>query len=50
MMFISDNDPSVAGDPAERSLDCISAPVAIPEPVILSVDVPIVFFDEEQEG
>lgn len=43
MMFISDNDPSVVGDPAERSLDCISSPVSIPESVILSIDVAMVF-------
>ena len=41
-MFISDNDASVTGDPTESSLDCISSPVAIPESVILSVDVAMV--------
>jgi len=42
MILVSDNDSSVVGDPAESSLDCISSPVAIPEAVILSIDVAMV--------
>ena len=49
MILVSDNNPSIGGDPAERALDCISSPVAIPKPVILSIDVAMVSFDEEQE-
>jgi hypothetical protein len=42
MILVSDNNPSISGDPAERALDCISSPVAIPQSVILSIDVPMV--------
>jgi len=42
MIVVSDNDPSVVGDPAEGSLDCISSPVAIPQSVVLSIDVAMV--------
>jgi hypothetical protein len=42
MILISDNDSSIVGDPAERALDCISSPVTIPEPVVLSIDVAMV--------
>ena len=43
MILVSDNDPSISCDPAERALHCISSPVAIPEPIILSIDVAMVF-------
>ena len=43
MIFISDNNPSKVGNPAEGALDYISSPVAIPESVILSIDVAMVF-------
>jgi len=42
MILVSDNDPAVIGDPTEGSLDDISSPVAIPETIILSIDVPVV--------
>jgi hypothetical protein len=42
MILVSHNDPAVIGDPTESALDCISSPVAIPEPVILSIDIPMV--------
>lgn len=42
MILVSHNDPAVIGDPTEDSLDDISSPVPIPEPVILSIDVPVV--------
>jgi len=42
MTVISYNNPSVVGEPAERSLDCISSTVAIPESVVLSIDVAMV--------
>ena len=42
MILVSDNNPSGVGDPAERALDCISSPVAIPQSVILSIDVTMV--------
>ena len=42
MILVSHNDPAVIGDPTEGPLDDISFPVAIPEPVILSIDVPVV--------
>jgi len=43
MILISDNDASVVGDPTESSFDCISSPVPIPEAVILSIDIAMVF-------
>ncbi len=49
MMFISDNDPSIVGDPAEGLIDCISSPVAIPESVILSINVPVVLAIRNQK-
>ena len=42
MILISDNNASIVGDPAESAFDCISSPVAIPQSVILSIDVPMV--------
>jgi len=42
MILVSHNDPTVIGDPTESSLDDISSPVSIPEPVILSIHVPVV--------
>jgi hypothetical protein len=42
MILISDNNPSVVGDPGERALDCISSPVAIPESVVLSIHVSMI--------
>jgi hypothetical protein len=42
MILISDNDTSIVGDPTESALDCISSPVAIPQSVILSIDIPMV--------
>lgn len=42
MILVSDNDASIVGDPTEGALDCISSPVAIPQSVILSIDVPMV--------
>jgi hypothetical protein len=42
MIFISDNDAPIGRDPTEGSLDCISSPVAIPESVVLSVNIPVV--------
>jgi|SRR5271157_2044274 len=49
MMFVADNDPSIVGNPAERWLDCISSPVAIPESVLLSIDVPVVLAIRNQK-
>jgi hypothetical protein len=43
MILVSHHDPAVMGDPTEGSLDDISSPVAIPEPIILSIHVPVVF-------
>jgi len=43
MILVSDNNPSISCDPAERALDCISSPVAIPQSVILSINVAMVF-------
>lgn len=42
MILISDNNASIVGDPAECPLDCISPPVAIPESVVLPIDVPMI--------
>jgi hypothetical protein len=42
MILLSDNNPSISGDPAESALDCISSPVAIPESVILSIDISVI--------
>jgi len=42
MIFISDNNSPIIGDPAECALDYISSPVAIPESVVLSIDVPMI--------
>lgn len=42
MIFISDNESAKASQPGEGSLDYISSPVAIPESVVLPVDVPII--------
>ena len=43
MILISDNNASIVGDPAEGALNCISSPVAIPQSVIFSIDVAMVF-------
>jgi hypothetical protein len=43
MILISDNKPSIVSDPAESALDYISSPVSIPESVVLSIDIPVVF-------
>ena len=42
MIIISDNNASVVRDPTESALDCISSPVAIPQSVVLSIDIPVV--------
>ena len=42
MIFISHHDAPIGGDPAEAAFDCISSLVAIPQSVILSVDVAMV--------
>jgi hypothetical protein len=42
MILVSDNNPSVSGDPTEGALNCISSPVAIPESVILSIDISVI--------
>ncbi len=49
MILISDNNPSVSGDPAEGALDCISSPVAIPESVVLSIDVSMILSMRRKE-
>lgn len=43
MILVSDNKPSKVSDPPEGALDCISFPVAIPESVTPSIEVPVVF-------
>jgi len=43
MILVSDDKPSVVSDPAESALDYISSPVPIPESVVLSIDIPVVF-------
>jgi hypothetical protein len=50
MILISDNDAPVGRDPTEGSLYCISSPVAIPESVVLSVDVPMVLSVRNQKA
>ncbi len=40
---MSDNKSSMVSDPAESALDYISSPVSIPESVVLSVDISVVF-------
>jgi len=42
MILISHNEPAIISDPTEGSLDDISSPVAIPESVILAIDIPVV--------
>lgn len=42
MIFISDNESAKASQPGESALDYISSPVAIPESVVLSIDVPMI--------
>jgi hypothetical protein len=42
MIFISDNESAKTSQPGEGSLDYISSPVAIPESVVLPVDVSII--------
>ncbi len=42
MILVSHNNASIVGDPAKGALDCISSPVAIPESIILSIDVPMI--------
>lgn len=42
MIFISDNESSKASQPGEGSLDYISSPVAIPESVVLSINVSMI--------
>ncbi len=49
MILVSHNDPAVISDPTEGSLDDISSPVAIREPVILSIDVPVVLSMRRKE-
>jgi hypothetical protein len=41
-MVVFHNEPSESAEPAESAFDYISSPVAIPESVILSVDVSMV--------
>lgn len=43
MILVSDNKSSIVSDPAESALDYISSLVAIPESVVLSIDIPVVF-------
>jgi hypothetical protein len=42
MILISDNNTSIVGDPTESALYCITSPVAIPQSVILSIDIAVV--------
>ena len=42
MILVSHNNASIVGDPAKGALDCISSPVAIPESVILSIDISVI--------
>jgi hypothetical protein len=42
MILVSDDQSSVIADPRESTLDYISSPVAIPESVVLPVDVPVI--------
>ena len=49
MIFVSDNQSSKCSHPGESALDYISSPVAIPESVILSIDVFIVFAIRHEE-
>ena len=41
-MLVSDDYASEVSEPTESSLDYISSPVAIPQSVVLSVEVPMV--------
>ena len=41
-MLVSDYDASKVAKPTESSLDCISSPVAIPQSIILPIDVSVV--------
>ncbi len=43
MILISHNDAPTVRDPGESAFHCISSPVAIPESVILTIDVAMVF-------
>jgi hypothetical protein len=42
MILISENESSIVSQAGESSLDDISSPAAIPESVVLSVDVSMV--------
>jgi hypothetical protein len=42
MILVSDNKPSIVADPTESALDCISSPVAIPESIVLPIDVSMI--------
>lgn len=42
MMLISDNESPIVSQPGESSLNYISSPVAIPEPIVLSIDVSMI--------
>lgn len=50
MILVSDNKPAIVSDPVESALDYISSPVAMPEPVILSIYVPIVLSMRNQKS
>lgn len=50
MILVSDNNPSISGDPTERALDCISSPVAIPESVVLSIHISMIPAMRSQES
>ena len=43
MILISHNESSIVSQPSEGALDYISSPVAIPQSVILSIDVSMIF-------
>lgn len=42
MILVSHNYPAIVRNPCEGSFHYISSPVSIPEPVVLSVDVPMI--------
>ena len=50
MIFISECDGPIGGDPTESALDCTSSPVAIPESLVLSVHVPMVLSVRNQQA
>jgi len=50
MIVISDNESSIVSQPGESSLDYISSPVAIPESIVLSVDVSMILPMRRKKG